>query len=111
MIKNLEKYSLIVFENFATGEGLTVEVELLCGPDQKPTIMEGYPLDWTPERIPATVIKNDPLFPGETYIDWNPEFIANFLQCFGAKIWASSEKLMLDGHYFNLSQKFHFNLS
>lgn len=108
--KHLENYSLVVFYYFATGEGITNEIQLLCHPNQKLDVgWEGFNRNIIPAIIEKTV---DIFGVDNTYFDWNPEFKAQFFGNFGPNDWEAFTHCCVDnkGHL-NLIKKSHFNLS
>ena len=108
--KHLENYSLAVFDYFATGEGVTTEVELLSLTEQKPTIgWEGLPND----IIPAVINKKETFHGKEyEYLDWNPEFKATFLENFGVGDWLKFLNCCVEHkNVLDLVKKANYNLS
>lgn len=108
--EHLKNYSLAVFHYFATGEGDTTQIQLLCDPDQ--ILDVGYD-GFDPDIIPAIIEKTVDMFGiKHTYLDWNPEFKAEFFANFGAYDWQSFTNCCIihKGHL-DLIKKSHFNLS
>lgn len=111
--KHLTEYRLAVFEYFATGEGLTVEMELLNSPDQKITI--GFPnLPNGGAKIINCVRRQKKTVLGATcqYLDFNPEFVAKFHEGFGFGAWAAFKNCCVQhGNVLDLKVKMYYNLS
>lgn len=108
--KHLENYSIAVFDYFATGEGITTEVELLCNTEEKPSIgWEGFP----PNIIPAVLEKKETLFGKKhVWLEWNPKFKAVFFENFGIGDWQKFQNCCVGhGSWMNLVKKLHYNLS
>jgi hypothetical protein len=108
--KHLENYSLAIFEYFATGEGVTTEVELLSFPGQKPTIgWEGL----SNNIIPAVIERKETMYEKEhVWLEWNPEFKAAFFDNFGVGDWMQFHNCCVKhGSWMNLVKKAHYNLS
>ena len=106
--EHLRNYSLAVFDYFATGEGFTLEAQILNDNDELPMDIGWWDRNLIP-RYPCVIEKESH---GEKYLDWNPEFKMHFYQCFGVKMWnafvhcCERRKSVLD-----LKVKMHYNLS
>jgi hypothetical protein len=104
--EHLRNYSLAYFEYFATGEGLTIEAELLNSRDQETTIGFG---GFEFEIIPSVVEKE---WQNQKYLELNPEFEATFLKWFGAAAWqAFSQVCVQRKNVLDLKMELHYNLS
>lgn len=103
--ESYKDYNLAFFEYFATGEGVTVEAEILYK-DQAPTIGFG---EWKAQIIPFA-IENELL--GQKYLDVNLEFKARFLECFGQRMWDSFSNCCLNHKsVIDLKVQMYYNLS
>ena len=104
--EHLKNYSLAYFEYFATGEGLTIEAELLNSADQETTIGFG---GFEFEIIPSVVEKE---WQNQKYLELNPEFEATFLKWFGAAAWQAFAKVCVEHkNVLDLKTVLHYNLS
>ena len=104
--EHLKNYSLAYFEYFATGEGITIQAEILNDGKQRTTI--GFS-KMEPEIIPCVISIEQH---GQTYLEWNPEFKMRFLECFGATMWAAFQNCCgLAKNVLDLKLNMHYNLS
>lgn len=103
---HLVKYKLAYFSYLATGEGVTLEAEIVDNDILKPTIgvWDGFP----PTVIPAVIEKE--LF-NQKYLDWNPEFKAKFYEVFGVQMWEHFLNCSYENSRINLVVRMHYNLS
>ena len=108
--QHLKNYSLAVFQYAATGEGVTNEIQLICHPKQPVDV--GYE-EFEPHIIPATIEKTTTIFEEEyKFLDWNPEFKAEFFANFGLMDWEAFKICCVEHKgYLNLIKKLHYNLS
>lgn len=108
--KHLKNYSLAAFDYTATGEGVTNEVQLVCDPKQPLDVgWEGLEPDIIPATIEKTITMGDEDF---KYLDWNPEFKAEFFANFGPYDWQSFLNCCVNRKgCLNLIKKSHYNLS
>lgn len=103
--EHLLKYKLAYFFYHATGEGVTLEAQILDNDILKPTIgWEGF----SPTIIPSVIEKE--LF-NQKYLDWNPEFKAKFYEVFGVQAWEYFLNIAYNNANINLKMGLHYNLS
>jgi hypothetical protein len=108
--EHLENYRLAYFHWFATCEGVTRIVKLLCHPDEKANLdIDEHMIDF----IPATIEKETEV--GgivQKYRDWNPKFKVVFYENFGTTDWGAFVRACVDGKdYLDLYKKCYYNLS
>lgn len=104
---HLKNYFLAYFEYFATGEGITIQAEILNNSNQDPTV--GFSTLCGSEIIPCVVVQGAL---DRTYLDWNPEFKMRFLECFGVTMWdAFCNCCVRSNNVLDLKVEMHYNLS
>lgn len=103
--EHLLKYKIAHFFYHATGEGVTLEAQILDNDVLKPVIGWG---GCPPTIIPAVIEKE--LF-NQKYLDWNPEFKAKFYEVFGIQAWEYFLNAAYKNASINLKMELHYNLS
>lgn len=111
---------LAYFEYGATGEGKTVEAQIVYGKEYAKHIKDpesqlkigwqdlGWRDPFRPRLITATIEKE---FHGAKYLDWNDEFKRRFYECFGHLAFQDFLLCCQNGATIDLIYKMHFNLS
>lgn len=99
-------YYLAYFNYAGTGEGKTIEAEILCSKKQKAKI--GWPPDFEAKKIPLVIKKK---FMGQPYLDYNPAFKAKFYEVFGVGMWGDFMNVVSAEGFINLTVKMHYNFS
>lgn len=103
--EHYKNYCLSYFYYAATGEGKTIQAEVLCSKKQNTTI--GWP-EMRPEIIPLTIKKK---FLDQEYLDYNPEFKAKFYETFGFNMWHAFMTVVQEENFIDLKLEMHYNLS
>ena len=104
--EHLKDYSLAYVQYFATGEGVTIQAQILYKKEEPE--MRKFLRQFV-EKIPCVVEKE---YQGQKYLDYNPVFQARFYECFGVAMWYAFVNCCVEhNNVLDLKMEMYYNLS